>query len=58
MICLYKRFRSLNSYSPLGVRISSVSPAKEILITSPTPAIGDNNPYWLRINYASKTTGG
>lgn len=58
MVCLYKRFRNLNLHSPLGDRIGSVSPGQEILITSPTPATGDNNPHWLRINYASKTTGG
>lgn len=52
------RFRSLNLYSVTGRKIGSVSAGQEIAIESNSPLTGDNNPHWLRINYASKTSGG
>lgn len=48
----------MNLYSVTGRKIGSVSAGQEIAIESNSPLTGDNNPHWLRINYASKTSGG
>lgn len=52
------RFRSLNLYNAGGTRIGSVAAGQQIAVKSSRPITGDNNPHWLRINFASRTRGG